>query len=894
MGEFMNGSRASTRVELKDGWMLKQAGDESENAWLPVQAVPTDVYRELLANKKIADPFEDLNELSVRWVADQDWVYKKHFGVDLQAVSPGARLDLVFEGLDTFATVYLNGKEILTSENMFLSHRVNVNDHCRSDNVLEIVFDSARLRGQKLLEEHSHEHRFIARQTEDGRIPVRKAQYHWGWDWGPILVGTSGPWKPVYIDCYVARIDDIWVESQFSDDLKDCSGYIHGNTAGDLNGAKVSISLTYGGEQVFRTECVVGTDGSIKCPFAISSVKLWCPQPYGAPLRYRLDAALYRDGTVVDEKSKMIGFRKVELVQTPDASGKSFYFRINGTDIFAGGSCWIPGSSYLSELSKEKYYDWIELLQRGNQNMVRVWGGGIYEDDAFYDACDELGVLVWQDFCFACGNYPAYPSFMQSFELEARQNIQRLRSHPSLVIWAGSNEDYQVQERYKLHYDYSDKDPQSWLKSNFPARYYYEYLLPKVVQEEHPGAAYHPTSPWGDGKDTADPTVGDIHQWNIWHGTMEKYQYADSLGGRFVSEFGMEAYPHLETILSAVTKPEQQYPGSMTMDFHNKAIGHERRLVSYVAENFQLKTDLPSFTHLTQMVQAEAMSYAYKHWRRAWGTHTGTQGQPIERKCGGILVWQFNDCWPTMSWAIVDYYGIRKPAYYSISRALKPITIAVSRTVRDWSKKKMNEMLELGQVDPTTEAREGTVYNVWIANSTGVVAASEVKVEVRFVSIKTGSSVLPTQGRAVQMDTNSTTDVWKDQVGPLNADLCDPTKPFDLDKYDPYIIHATLYLQGIRTSTDTAWPEPFKFLDFADRGLKFKKSGDKATQVIITADKPVKGLVFEETRVMRLNDNNFDIVPGEDVLVEVEGVPLNELRYTYVGAPVGSIKIDFT
>lgn len=187
---------------------------------------------------------------------------------------------------------------------------------------------------------------------------------------------------------------------------------------------------------------------------------------------------------------------------------------MNGVDVFAGGACWIPASNHLSALTRDKYYDWIKLLKDGNQNMIRVWGGGIYEDDAFFDACDEMGILVWQDFCFACGNYPTYQSFRSSVEDEARQNVRRLRNHPSLVIWAGSNEDYQVQERYNLEYNYEDKDPNSWLKTDFPARYYYEYLLPKIVAEEHKNATYHPTSPWGDGKRTDNPTFGDIHQWD--------------------------------------------------------------------------------------------------------------------------------------------------------------------------------------------------------------------------------------------------------------------------------------------------------------------------------------------------------------------------------------------
>lgn len=247
---------------------------------------------------------------------------------------------------------------------------------------------------------------------------------------------------------------------------------------------------------------------------------------------------------------------------------------------------------------------------RSSLTICRVWGGGIYEDDAFYNACDELGLLVWQDFMFGCGNYPTFPSFLVSVQKEAEQNVRRLRHHPCMAIWAGNNEDYQVQEQEGLEYNFDDKDPQSWLLTNFPARYIYEKLLPDVMSQECPDVPYHPGSPWGDGKLTSDPSVGDMHQWNgslhpfkpcdieanglqlVWHGTQEKHQIFETLGGRFNSEFGMEAFPNIQTIEAFVTKKSQMYPQSHTMDFHNKADGHERRIATYMVENFRISTEL--------------------------------------------------------------------------------------------------------------------------------------------------------------------------------------------------------------------------------------------------------------------------------------------------------------
>jgi beta-mannosidase len=451
----------------------------------------------------------------VQWIAEKSWIYRLSFSLP-QTASPNPLFtDLVFEGLDTFATVTLNGTAILQSDNMHLHHRVNVNDNLRREgtNILEILFDSALLRGRELVNAHP-EHQHFSRQTEDSRIPVRKAQYHWGWDWGPILM-TAGPWRPVYLEQYDARIEDVWTQHSVSAELTSVSGRIFACVKGAYERSEVDLCLSIGGRTVFQTSVTINAAGMAEASFSIEDVRLWSPLGYGSQHRYKLSATLRHNNNIIsDTLSKRIGFRTCSLVQEPDSGGKSFHFHINNTDIFCGGSCWIPADSFLSELTPQRYRAWIELLAASNQVMIRVWGGGIYEDDAFFDACDEFGILVWQDFAFACGNYPTYPAFLESVELEARQNVRRLRSHPSLVVWAGNNEDYQVLERYKLQYDPDSRDPEAWLKTTFPARYTYEYILPKLLQEEDPGALYHPGSPWGDHKHSADPTVGDIHQWN--------------------------------------------------------------------------------------------------------------------------------------------------------------------------------------------------------------------------------------------------------------------------------------------------------------------------------------------------------------------------------------------
>ncbi|OHF00516.1 glycosyl hydrolase family 2 [Colletotrichum orchidophilum] len=869
------------RHELSNGWAFKQRDDASENPWLPVPSIPSQVHVDLLANKKIPDPFLDMNELAVQWVAEKDWVYRLSFPTPADFTNgPSAVTDLVFEGLDTFATVTLNGAEVLKSDNMFLSHRVNVSQHLKTDgdrsNLLEVVFDSALLRGRELLEEHAHEHNFIARQTEQGRLPVRKAQYHWGWDWGPILV-TAGVWKPVFLEQYVARIDDVWVKSEVSPDLETVSGQIIVKTQGS-GAEEISVTFSLNDEVVLEKHLKVTEDGTAKVDFHLEKPQLWYPLNNGPQTLYTITTTLHHASRSSSEQhpppplatqTKKTGFRRAELIQEPDVLGKSFYFRINNADVFTGGSCWIPADSFHASIPASRYRTWAELLVASNQNMLRMWGGGVYEADALMEACDELGVLVWHDFCFACGSYPTYPSFLTSVEEEARQNLKRLRGHPSIVIWAGNNEDYQVQEKYKLEYQYDeDKNPESWLKSSFPARYLYEYLLPKVVEEESPHTVYHPSSPWGDGKPTADPTVGDIHQWNIWHGAMNKYQESSLLTGRFVSEFGMEGYPHLTTTTAMLTSPSQRRPGSMALDFRNKAYDHERRMMTYVVENFSVRYDLAWFTYLTQLMQAETMTFAYKAWRRDWGV-------PGRRGCGGALVWQLNDCWPTISWAIVDYWLVRKPAFYAIGRALRVLDVGVGRRVDEWTK---------CHADPTLAAR-GTEFEVWVASAKADVVAGDLV--VRFISIETGKEVRERIEKKVVVKANATTEVVeKHKVKALKESFEDTSVPFRPEDDDPFVIHATLFVDGKAVAEDTAWPQPLKYIDFSDRKVR-TESRDGA--LIVSAERPVKGFIIQEERGMTLSDNGFDLVPGDERVVRVEGYNVEKLRWTYLGAPEASL-----
>ncbi|OAQ65104.1 beta-mannosidase [Pochonia chlamydosporia 170] len=812
---------AAQRTELSSGWSFKQTdtGDE----WLPVTKVPSVCHLDLIANKKIPDPFVGLNEIDVEWVGEKSWTYRTTFSAPQRA--DGTDVYLIFEGLDTIATVKLNDAVILQSDNMFLSHRVNVTKLIQEKNSLVIDFGSALLRGRALEKEHS-EYRFIAHNGETGRLAVRKAQYHWGWDWGPVLM-TAGPWRPVYLEVSSAYVDDVRINYTVTEDLSSAAGSVQVDHHGQVD--EIRLSITHQGQEVFTTSTKVGAGGALN--FELDDPKLWYPVGYGDAALYDFNIDLIRNGIVLDTMIKKTGLRRAELIQKEDAYGESFYFRINNIDVFAGGSCWIPADNFLPRLTKDKYRDWLNLMIEGNQIMTRVWGGGIYEDNAFYDICDELGILVWQDFMFACGSYPTWKSLRDSVEEEARQNVRRLRHHPSIVIYAGNNEDYQIQEQYKLEYDYENKDAESWLKTGFPARYYYEHLLGTVVADESPSVPYWPSSPFSKGKNSFDLTVGDVHQWNVWHGTQEKYQTFDRIGGRFNSEFGLEAFPNMRTIQSFVTKASEFYPQSHVMDFHNKADGHERRIATYVVENFRPPANLEAHIYLTQLMQSEALAYAYRGWRRQWGE---------ERRCGGALVWQINDCWPCTSWAIVDYYLRKKPGFYTIARALRPVSVGVQREHHDWS------------VCHARPAKQST-FSVWVSSNKQQSIMGDV--EIRFVSIATGEDIKPAiRKTGLTITPNGTTSAYTGTIDNL--------------KEEPHVLSVRLFSGDEVIARDMDWPQPFKYLSFENRGVDIVAAGGRYT---VTVKRPTKGLVLNEFDNQILSDNCIDLVPGDTQVIEAKG-----------------------
>ncbi|PKS08321.1 hypothetical protein jhhlp_005265, partial [Lomentospora prolificans] len=831
-------------IPLDQGWQFKQVDKESSE-YLPVAQFPTNVHLDLLHHKLIPDPFIGKNELEVQWIGEAVWSYRTTFASPAD-VPEGAKTVIVFDGLDTFATVKLNGDVILETDNMFIPERVDVTGKLKADgeNELEITFDSAYLRGCQLVDKYP-EHKWGCWNGDVSRLAVRKAQYHWGWDWGPTLL-TCGPWRPINLEVYDSRLEDLFFETDVDPETRTAKVTTIARTEGSASKVRFDISLDGTSVASQTVDATAGTD--IKAEFTVTDAKLWFPVRYGEQTLYTITATLLADSDEVDTITKKTGFRKAELVQQPleEQPGTSFFFRVNGIPVFCGGSDWIPADNFIPRITRENYRNWIRLLADGNQFMIRVWGGGIYEEAAFYEACDEFGILVWQDFMFGCGNYPAWPELLKSIEREAVANVKALRHHPSIVIWAGNNEDYQYQESENLTYDFENKDAESWLKTDFPARYIYEKVLDDVCKEHIPGTFYHYGSPWG-GKDTRDPTVGDIHQWNVWHGTQEKYQNFDTLVGRFVSEFGMQAFPSVKTIdqyLPLGRDDPDRYPQSSTVDFHNKADGHERRIALYLVENMRYAPDpLEHFVYCTQLMQAECLASAYRLWKRQW------KG-PNREYCGGALVWQINDCWPVTSWSICDYYLRPKHAYYTVKREMAPLSIGITRREHHHPRDKHTRV----HIETKTQ------IEIWGSN----LALEDITVDcvVKAWNVETGEETYnEIMHKDLVLPPNRSTEIAALEVPVKNKG--DEART---------VVAAYLYRGEEKLARYVNWPEPLKYLHLQKPKELVAKLVDGGAKVEISAEVPVKGVALEcEDDAVVFEDNLVDIVPGEVVTIATRG-----------------------
>jgi beta-mannosidase len=798
---------------------------EADDDWLPAQ-LPGCVHLDLLRNGRIPDPFFGLNEAAVQWIGETDWLYECVFTLRAEQLR-APQLDLCFEGLDTFAEVYLNGVHLLSSSNMFVPQRVSIKAQAREgENRLAIRFESALRRGKAL------EAQYGARAVWNGdpsRVYVRKAQYHYGWDWGPTLL-TAGIWRPAYVEAYTARLAELHAQPTLSDDLARADLL----TSVQVEGAAESVRLALydpTGALVEQVQ-VAPNRAAAQHTFTLNAPRLWYPRGYGQQARYHLAVELIGAAGVLDRRDLRIGIRDLRLVQAPiqDEAGTSFYFEVNRIPIFCGGANWIPADSFTPRLTAARYSEWLQLAAAANMRMLRVWGGGIYEDDAFYELCDELGLLVWQDFMFACGMYPAHDEFLENVRAEAAAQVKRLRHYACLALWCGNNEDYQIAESLNAYDPSFDGD---FRQTAFPAREIYERLLPRICAELDPTRPYWQGSPYG-GASVFDQTVGDRHTWDVWHGVMADYQDYPRYGGRFISEFGMQALPNLPTI-EAFCAPEDRTLESAALRYHNKATDGESRLNHYLERNVGRAETLPDYIYLTQFVQAEAAAAAYEGWRLGWrGAH--------RRAIGGALIWQLNDCYPVTSWSLVDYYLRPKPAYYRVRRALAPLALILTA--------------------------EGQGVTCWASNH--ALEALEATLTLNCWSLD--GELLDQTRQVVQIGANQATQLVA-RAAPSAV---------------PCVWAARLQQDQRVIARAARFPEPPRSADYSAAQVQLTPLGEGRYQV--RADRPVRGVwLAADDAEARWDDNMLDLLPDDPQVVRLMSAGhVQQVALWHLGSRSGS------
>ncbi|MHA6298872.1 glycoside hydrolase family 2 protein [Devosia sp. CAU 1758] len=618
---------------IHSGWTLTCLGGSGARPGLPEAipaTVPGTVHTDLLAAGLIPDPYLDLNEITVDWVGRCDWRYETQFDWRDEGAE---QVELVFAGLDTFATIALNGVEIGRTANMNRTYRFAIRDHLRvGENHLVVALESAWKRGEAL--EGQYEPR--PNNYPGPANLMRKMACNFGWDWGPTLV-TAGVWQGVSLETWSgARLDRIRPEITL--DGADGLVRLNADVVGDTTGLSLRVS-------------VAGVTGNLPADGVASSLdlrvkspQLWWPHHLGSRPLYPLKVELLSGDTVIDRWSREIGFRSIRLDTGPDEHGSAFTLIVNDVPIYVCGANWIPDDCFLPRVTPARYAERIDQAKSANINLLRVWGGGIYETDVFYEACDRAGMLVWQDFLFACAAYPEEGDLPAEIEAEARDNIVRLLPHPALVLWNGNNENI---------WGWFDWGWQDVLEGRTWGQGYYLDLLPRLVAELDPERPYWAGSPYSGSMDIHpnDPAHGCTHLWDVWNDIGYEH-YADSVP-RFCSEFGWQAPPTWATLTEAV-HDDPLTPTSPGVWHHQKATIGNDKLLRGLKGHLPMPKTMDDWHFATQLNQARAIGFGIAHMRSHRPRNMGT------------IVWQLNDCWPVTSWAAIDGYGRKKPLWYAL------------------------------------------------------------------------------------------------------------------------------------------------------------------------------------------------------------------------------------
>ncbi|MFZ5495357.1 MAG: beta-mannosidase [Verrucomicrobiota bacterium] len=789
-------------------WQFRNCAGQD---WLPA-VVPGCVHTDLQRAGRIPDPFWGRNELGLQWIEECDWEYRAIFTVPERLLAEEV-IELVSDGLDTVATVRLNGRILGRTENMFISHRWPVKARLRPGrNELTVRFGSA----MGYIRTHRRGHRPREYNDPSGRCQViRKEQCQFGWDWGPRFV-TSGIWRDLRLEAWSGnRLDGLRLTQKHAPDRS-----VTLTLAPALARAERRVVCRHR----LTLNSVVVAEGAGRT-ITLARPQLWWPNGHGEQPLYRLEVEVARpDGRVLGRWQRRIGLRTIRLDRRPDAGGESFRFVVNGRPIFAKGANWIPAHSFVAGLGREDYARDLRSAAAAHMNMLRVWGGGIYEDEAFYDLCDELGLLVWQDFMFACSIYPADRSFLRSVETEAGQQVRRLRHRACLALWCGNNEITQLN---------SDLLQQPRLRRNYDALFH--RLLPRIVRHHDGATGYWPSSSHRPGRDNspaAGELCGDTHFWDVWHRRKPVKDY-EKWRFRFVSEFGMQSYS------SAATQATFCPPGegnlfSPTMENHQKFRGGNQVILDYVSRRYRFPKSQDDLVYLSQINQAYCMQTGVEHYRR---------NMP---HCMGALYWQLNDCWPVASWSSIEFTGRWRALHHVARRFFAPALVSAHVP---------------GDESPTIgNYRSSTVRKVHLY--TVYDAPTRVRGLLRWELFHVAGRVLLRGHKAVVLR-------YGESVRQKTLDFA---QPLARHGRDALILRVALEIGRRRVSEDTVFLAPPRFLSLprARTRVRLQPAGPRRVTITFTSDVFQHRFAFDLRGLNHhCSDNYFELYPHQPKTVDV-------------------------
>lgn len=827
-------------MELNQGWKFKHfdvgaereldvaSVDYADYFWLEAK-VPGDVHTALKEKGIIENPFFGHNDVKCRWIEDKVWWYRLAFDYQEERAENDF-LELTFDGLDTFATVFLNGRELGTTDNMFIAHTFDVTREIhQGKNVLAVKFDPVHDRVKE------KEKDYWSGFSKD-RMWARKAQANFGWDWGPRLV-TVGIWQDVALKKHHrAKIENVFartVSIAIDEAVLELSAEILNRFNQDS--FTLEYHLTYGNEHYQTT-----VSDEAETNLTIPNPKLWWTHDLGEPHLYTLKVVLKSGDEMIDEKIEEIGIRTIELQQKDENGNAAFTFVLNGTKVFAKGANWIPIDSFIGSASDKRYEHLLKLSKEANMNMLRVWGGGIYEKEIFYRTCDRQGLLVWQDFMFSCAMYPDYNrDFMRNVETEISEVVKRLRNHPSIALWCGNNEN---------DWQHEVLTAAGEITTPFYGEKIYHELIPHVLNHLDPSRFYWPSSPFG-GSDHDSEEEGDRHNWQVWHGNKEPRQFGETPGvdysvegvsfknykkdhTKFSSEFGMHASANRSTLKRNI--PEDKfYWNSDEMAYRNKDAYHEKGLL--LMEGYTgLPQTIDEYIHFSMLTQAEGLKYGIEHYRRH------------KFETSGALVWQLNDCWPGTSWSLIDYDLLPKASYYYAKRFFDPVLLSADLDTDDYVHLHVTNDLQSTYEDDLCLMVYGLDGKVIDEQRLHVKIAANGAEKVKSVNTAKWLERYPKEQIYMRL-------VSESGQAPTNQYFLADQKNLQLTPSD---IH---YAADQRNGTITV------------KGNGFTR--------MVSLDIPQKELVF--------SDNFFDLLPGEERMISVvslagERICLDQLEITAI------------